>query len=40
MKKIEPRRAVFIRKGWFIFWCFVCPPIAFLYVVFADSVEI
>ena len=37
-KQHEPRNAVFIKKGWFIFWCIVCPPIAFLYVVCADSV--
>ena len=39
-KQNEPRNAVFIKKGWFVFWCIVCPPIAFLYVVCADSVEI
>lgn len=39
-KRHEPRNAVFIKKGWFLFWCIVCPPIAFLYVVCADSVEI
>lgn len=21
----EPRKAVFIKKGWFIFWCVVSP---------------
>ena len=36
----EPKKAVFIKKGWFIFWCLACPPIAFLYVLCADSVEI
>lgn len=40
MNKIEPRRAVFIKKGWFVFWCLVCPPITFLYVVCADGTEI
>ena len=39
-KQQEPRNAVFIKNGWFIFWCLACPPIAFLYVVCADSVEI
>lgn len=39
MSKIEPRKAICISKGWFVFWCLVCPPIAFLYVVCADVVE-
>lgn len=40
MNKVEPREAVFIKKGWFIFWCFACMPIAILYVLFADRIEI
>ena len=36
----EKRPAVFIKKGWFVFWCLACPPIAFLYVLFADVIDV
>lgn len=39
-EQLEKRKAVFIKKGWFVFWCLACPPIAFLYVLFADSAEV
>lgn len=39
-EQLKKRPAVFIKKGWFVFWRLACPPIAFLYVVCADSVEI
>jgi hypothetical protein len=39
-EQLEKRKAVFIKKGWFVFWCLACPPIAFFYVLFADSAEV
>jgi hypothetical protein len=28
-----------VSAGWMLLWILICPPIAFLYVLFADDVE-